>query len=102
ETLACEVRNSRTDGEAHQHERGDETSERKASVLDLTLAPKLRLNFQVRLKNGLRDRFGLLLFHVPGLPISGLTLKLSRIVQRGGPGGKLYLPPGPARGTMSA
>src|SRR5690606_6652722 len=32
----------------------------------------------------------------------GLTLKLSRIVQRGGAGGKLCLPPGPARGTMSA
>jgi len=34
--------------------------------------------------------------------VQGLTLKLSRIVQRVGPGGKLYLPPGPARGAMSA
>src|SRR5690606_7623625 len=73
ESLAHGERCSCANGEANQHERGYDAPDREASLFGLPLATQLSLDAQIRLKNGLRDCFGLLLFHVPAFLISGLT-----------------------------
>src|SRR5690606_11037415 len=82
EALASEERCSRTNGKAHQDKSRNEAPDRKTSILGLSLAAQLSLSIQIRLKNDLRDCFGLLLFHVPRLLISGLTPELSRAAKR--------------------
>src|SRR5690606_17941179 len=76
ESLAHGERCSCANGEANQHERGYDAPDREASLFGLPLATQLSLDAQIRLKNGLRDCFGLLLFHVPAFLISGLTPEL--------------------------
>src|SRR5690606_1921365 len=82
ESLAHGERCSCANGEANQHERGYDAPDREASLFGLPLATQLSLDAQIRLKNGLRDCFGLLLLHVPAFLISGLTPELSRAAKR--------------------
>src|SRR5690606_16202789 len=82
EALTSEERCSRANGKAHQDKSRNETPNSKTSILGLSLAAQLSLSIQIRLQNSLRDCFGLLLFHVPRLLISGLTPKLSRDAKR--------------------